>query len=209
MGAPPPREATEQPDGSFVIEREDGETLRWTKRRDGSWRNVERKRAGWVGDLELEAYAPPHARESAETHTAAPSKWKVVEQRSPTPEKPLGQAQAPTQELLAIQRMCPALQRGDGLAVQRGGSLGHVLHPVPRAETKLAIASQASAPGQKAVCTKRWSSKQIENESTQHGTDGCSDRPPSPRNRSSHDGFDSKDATEAPAKRRKGRWRKQ
>lgn len=62
----PPAEAVLQPDGSYVMEGEDGSMLRWTKRQDGSWRRPERRRAGWVGDLERQKYSPPPLRDTQE-----------------------------------------------------------------------------------------------------------------------------------------------
>jgi hypothetical protein len=58
----PPSEAVEQPDGSFVQDLDDGSSLRWTQRPNGTWRKPERKRAGWVGSLELPRYTVPANR---------------------------------------------------------------------------------------------------------------------------------------------------
>lgn len=59
----PPPEAVPQPDGGFLVELPDGSTLRWgPKRPDGTWRRPERRKAGWVGDLERNRYSPPGAR---------------------------------------------------------------------------------------------------------------------------------------------------
>jgi hypothetical protein len=58
----PPDEAEEQPDGTFVLELEDGSSVRWTKRPNGTWRKPEHKKAGWVGDLEREKYTIPAVR---------------------------------------------------------------------------------------------------------------------------------------------------
>lgn len=58
----PPEEAEEQPDGTFLLELEDGSTVRWTKRPNGTWRKPEHKKAGWVGDLEREKYTIPAVR---------------------------------------------------------------------------------------------------------------------------------------------------
>mmetsp|Transcript_18335 Transcript_18335/g.64410 ORF Transcript_18335/g.64410 Transcript_18335/m.64410 type:complete len:306 (+) Transcript_18335:67-984(+) len=55
----PPREAVRQSDGSYTLELEDGTSCRWTRRPDGSWRKPERKKAGWVGDLEQKKYVSP------------------------------------------------------------------------------------------------------------------------------------------------------
>lgn len=52
----PPREAVKQSDGSWIQQLEDGSTMRWTRRPDGSWRKPEHKRAGWVGELEQQKY---------------------------------------------------------------------------------------------------------------------------------------------------------
>jgi len=38
--------------------------VRWTRRPDGTWRRPERKRAGWVGDLEQKKYVSPGAAEA-------------------------------------------------------------------------------------------------------------------------------------------------
>lgn len=65
-GGSPPADAVQQPDGSYILNCEDGTTLRWTQRPDGSWRRPERKRAGWVGDLEQLKYAPPPLRDGQE-----------------------------------------------------------------------------------------------------------------------------------------------
>eukprot|EP00929_Paragymnodinium_shiwhaense_P120282 TRINITY_DN92216_c0_g1_i1.p1 TRINITY_DN92216_c0_g1~~TRINITY_DN92216_c0_g1_i1.p1 ORF type:complete len:367 (-),score=42.23 TRINITY_DN92216_c0_g1_i1:24-1124(-) len=58
----PDSEAKMQEDGSYVLTLEDGSTLRWTARPNGSWRKPEHKKKGWVGDLEQEKYCPPHER---------------------------------------------------------------------------------------------------------------------------------------------------
>lgn len=55
----PPENAVEQADGTFLLELEDGATVKWTKRPNGTWRKPEHKKAGWVGDLEREKYVPP------------------------------------------------------------------------------------------------------------------------------------------------------
>mmetsp|Transcript_67741 Transcript_67741/g.107316 ORF Transcript_67741/g.107316 Transcript_67741/m.107316 type:complete len:274 (+) Transcript_67741:55-876(+) len=52
----PPREAVKQTDGSWIQQLEDGSTMRWTRRPDGTWRKPEHKRAGWVGELEQQKY---------------------------------------------------------------------------------------------------------------------------------------------------------
>jgi hypothetical protein len=52
----PPREAVKQPDGSWVLQMEDGSSKRWTRRPDGTWRKPEHVRAGWVGELEQQKY---------------------------------------------------------------------------------------------------------------------------------------------------------
>lgn len=61
-GRPPP-EAELQEDGSHILVLPDGSTCRWTQRQDGSWRKPERKRVGWIGDLEANSaarrYVPP------------------------------------------------------------------------------------------------------------------------------------------------------
>mmetsp|Transcript_79165 Transcript_79165/g.139758 ORF Transcript_79165/g.139758 Transcript_79165/m.139758 type:complete len:266 (+) Transcript_79165:28-825(+) len=57
-GAPPP-EASLQSDGSYILELPDHSVKRWTQRPDGSWRKPERKRQGWIGDLETAKYVPP------------------------------------------------------------------------------------------------------------------------------------------------------
>ncbi|CAJ1357579.1 unnamed protein product, partial [Effrenium voratum] len=57
----PPADALEQ-DSTFLISLEDGATIRWTKRPDGTWRKPEHRRAGWVGDLEQAKYVPPTVR---------------------------------------------------------------------------------------------------------------------------------------------------
>lgn len=54
----PPVEAVKQGDGSYLAKLEDGSTMRWTKRPDGTWRKPEHVRAGWVGDLEQATYKP-------------------------------------------------------------------------------------------------------------------------------------------------------
>eukprot|EP00927_Polykrikos_kofoidii_P046568 TRINITY_DN40768_c0_g2_i1.p1 TRINITY_DN40768_c0_g2~~TRINITY_DN40768_c0_g2_i1.p1 ORF type:complete len:311 (+),score=52.26 TRINITY_DN40768_c0_g2_i1:106-1038(+) len=58
----PLAEAILQGDGTYTLELRDGSSLRWTRRPDGTWRKPERKRAGWVGDLEQEKYVPPYVR---------------------------------------------------------------------------------------------------------------------------------------------------
>lgn len=58
----PPEDSSPQQDGSFQLALEDGATIRWTKRPDGTWRKPEHRRAGWVGDLEQEKYVPPTVR---------------------------------------------------------------------------------------------------------------------------------------------------
>lgn len=61
----PPLDAVQQADGSFVQERPDGSTLRWTKRPDGSWRKPERARSGTTAlsaataNLERQKISPP------------------------------------------------------------------------------------------------------------------------------------------------------
>eukprot|EP00927_Polykrikos_kofoidii_P031827 TRINITY_DN27273_c0_g3_i1.p1 TRINITY_DN27273_c0_g3~~TRINITY_DN27273_c0_g3_i1.p1 ORF type:complete len:314 (-),score=85.41 TRINITY_DN27273_c0_g3_i1:244-1185(-) len=59
MSGPPPPEATKQPDGSYMQWLEDGSTVRWTRRPDGTWRKPERVRAGFVGSLEQAKYVSP------------------------------------------------------------------------------------------------------------------------------------------------------
>ncbi|CAK0869977.1 unnamed protein product [Prorocentrum cordatum] len=53
-----------QPDGSSVLVCADGSTVRWTRRLDGSWRPPERKREGWVGELEADRYVVPGLRDT-------------------------------------------------------------------------------------------------------------------------------------------------
>ena len=59
------------PKGHFVrVLGQDGATIRWTKRPDGSWRRPEHRRAGWVGELEQAKYVPatvPRPRKRLET----------------------------------------------------------------------------------------------------------------------------------------------
>jgi len=52
----PPREAVRQADGSYFLQKEDGSTMRWTRRPDGTWRKPEHVRAGFVGELEQKKY---------------------------------------------------------------------------------------------------------------------------------------------------------
>jgi len=54
----PPWDAVRQPDGSLIKNLEDGSTMRWTIRPDGTWRKPEHKRAGWTGSLEQRKYVP-------------------------------------------------------------------------------------------------------------------------------------------------------
>jgi len=58
----PPEEAEAQPDGTFTLQLEDESEMKWSKRPDGTWRKPERRRAGWVGDLEQTKYTIPQAR---------------------------------------------------------------------------------------------------------------------------------------------------
>eukprot|EP00434_Breviolum_minutum_P003339 symbB.v1.2.002937.t1/scaffold162.1/size290285/10 len=58
----PPSEAILQPDGTSQIDLEDGATIRWSRRPDGSWRKPEHRRAGWVDELEQAKYVPPTMR---------------------------------------------------------------------------------------------------------------------------------------------------
>jgi len=58
----PPEEAEAQPDGTFTLQLEDDSVLKWSKRPDGTWRKPERRRAGWVGELEQTKYTIPQAR---------------------------------------------------------------------------------------------------------------------------------------------------
>jgi len=58
----PPEEAVREPDGTSTLELEDASMLRWSQRLDGTWRKPERRRAGWVGDLERETYVMPKFR---------------------------------------------------------------------------------------------------------------------------------------------------
>mmetsp|Transcript_24560 Transcript_24560/g.56644 ORF Transcript_24560/g.56644 Transcript_24560/m.56644 type:complete len:350 (-) Transcript_24560:46-1095(-) len=58
----PPKEAEAQPDGTFTLQLEDESEMKWSKRPDGTWRKPERRRAGWVGDLEQTRYTIPQAR---------------------------------------------------------------------------------------------------------------------------------------------------
>lgn len=60
--AAPPVEAQKQADGSFVLPQEDGSTLRWTRRPDGTWRRPEHRKAGYVGELEQAKYVSPGAK---------------------------------------------------------------------------------------------------------------------------------------------------
>jgi len=64
----PPAEAVKQSDGSHVLTLEDGSTMRWTRRLDGSWRKPEHKKAGFVGELEQQKYVVRGtARQAART----------------------------------------------------------------------------------------------------------------------------------------------
>jgi hypothetical protein len=58
----PPDEAECQDDASFLITLEDSSTLRWTQRLNGTWRNLEHKKAGWVGTLDQKKYVIPQRR---------------------------------------------------------------------------------------------------------------------------------------------------
>eukprot|EP00929_Paragymnodinium_shiwhaense_P099436 TRINITY_DN61072_c0_g1_i1.p1 TRINITY_DN61072_c0_g1~~TRINITY_DN61072_c0_g1_i1.p1 ORF type:complete len:941 (+),score=246.40 TRINITY_DN61072_c0_g1_i1:174-2996(+) len=57
--------AVAQADGSSLLTLQDGSTMRWTARPDGTWRKPEHKKQGWVGELEREKYSPPHERARA------------------------------------------------------------------------------------------------------------------------------------------------
>lgn len=52
----PPKEAVKQADSSYIEQMEDGSTMRYTRRPDGTWRKPEHRRAGFVGELEQAAY---------------------------------------------------------------------------------------------------------------------------------------------------------
>ncbi|CAK9079257.1 G patch domain-containing protein 4 [Durusdinium trenchii] len=58
----PPSDALEQADGTFQMTLDDGATITWTRRPDGTWRRPEHRRAGWVGELEQAKYTPPTVR---------------------------------------------------------------------------------------------------------------------------------------------------
>jgi uncharacterized protein with WD repeat len=45
-----------------MLQKEDGSTMRWTRRPDGTWRKPEHTRAGWVGDLEQTKYVSKGAQ---------------------------------------------------------------------------------------------------------------------------------------------------
>jgi len=55
----PPSNAELLGDGTYSLTLEDGSTVRWTKRPDGTWRKPERTRAGFVGELEQKKYKCP------------------------------------------------------------------------------------------------------------------------------------------------------
>mmetsp|Transcript_33065 Transcript_33065/g.61663 ORF Transcript_33065/g.61663 Transcript_33065/m.61663 type:complete len:328 (+) Transcript_33065:46-1029(+) len=55
----PPVEAVRQDDGSYMLTNEDGSVSRWTRRPDGTWRKPERRKAGFVGELEQKKYVSP------------------------------------------------------------------------------------------------------------------------------------------------------
>lgn len=60
----PPPEAR-QPDGTWSMTMEDGSTVTWSRRPDGTWRKPERRRAGFVGELEQQKYVNPARRNGA------------------------------------------------------------------------------------------------------------------------------------------------
>lgn len=60
----PPPDAVLQLDGSFLCLQPSGSSIRYSRYLNGEWRRPERRRAGWVGDLEVERYRPPHRRSS-------------------------------------------------------------------------------------------------------------------------------------------------
>lgn len=78
----PPADAVKQSDGSFILQCEDGSTLRWTKRPNGTWRKPEHKRAGWVGDLEQEKYMAPGVKRAAGAAGHIPGMAPVVEAKA-------------------------------------------------------------------------------------------------------------------------------
>ncbi|CAK0884382.1 unnamed protein product [Prorocentrum cordatum] len=70
----PPLEAQRQADGSFVLNLDDGSTKRWTRRPDGSWRKPEHRRAGFVGQLEMQKYVPRGALLERQVQEGSPPK---------------------------------------------------------------------------------------------------------------------------------------
>jgi len=58
----PPLAAVLQFDGSFMCWLTDGSSVRYSQRMDGTWRRPERRKAGWIGDLEIPRYQPPQRR---------------------------------------------------------------------------------------------------------------------------------------------------
>lgn len=93
----PPPEA-HQADGAVQIDLQDGATIRWTKRPDGTWRKPEHRRAGWVDELEQAKYIPPTMRlpEGATNGaTRAVLLWDADYDRGPAVSKSYAPAQAP------------------------------------------------------------------------------------------------------------------
>jgi len=55
------REFVEQEDGTLV-DSQNGSSLSWTQRPDGTWRKPYRRRFGWVGEMDRQQYLPPPLR---------------------------------------------------------------------------------------------------------------------------------------------------
>mmetsp|Transcript_53692 Transcript_53692/g.143885 ORF Transcript_53692/g.143885 Transcript_53692/m.143885 type:complete len:83 (-) Transcript_53692:74-322(-) len=71
----PPEHSVREPDGSYTLELRDASTLKWTRRPDGTWRRPERRRAGWVGELERERYTIPKLRSGDELAFTEVAGW--------------------------------------------------------------------------------------------------------------------------------------
>jgi len=88
----PPEAAVQQEDGTFLLELDDGSTVRWTKRPNGTWRKPEHKKAGWVGDLERETYVVPAVRRGEHLqvdpdYIRMPASAAKPKKAQPTPER--------------------------------------------------------------------------------------------------------------------------
>lgn len=157
----PPREAVKQSDGSWVQQLEDGSTMRWTRRPDGSWRKPEHKRAGWVGELEQQKYVSKGELEEQRRQAQMQAQAGRIPGLAPgqEPEKPksANERKKEKRKEKAEEKMQERFENGTSKTTSSRADVKEVKASVPVAES-----AADSAAGGKSVKALQKKLRQIE-----------------------------------------------